>query len=153
MNIYILILTLSVSLLFTSCSEAFVSEDEKNITSLADSFASHYFNYEFSKALSFCTPESEKWLRYRATNVLQEDIDTLRKQSEKAKLTVNSVKIQCDTLATIVCDVSNHLNIDTLGQPGRMAKDGRYKLMAVRRDDRWMIKMESLPRNERQSHD
>lgn len=153
MNIYILILALSVSLFFTSCSETFVSEDEKNLTSLTDSFVSHYFNYEFSKAKDFSTPESEKWLRYRATNVIQEDIDTLRKQNERVKLTISSVNMLCDTAATIICDVSNYLSVDTLGRSGRMAKSGKYKFNAVKRDNRWMIKMEDLPRNEKQNHD
>lgn len=130
-----------------------MTDDEADITEAADSFAAGYFNLDFAKAKRFCTPESEKWLRFRATNVLQEDIDILKKQQTCATCSVSSVKITSDTTAIVACKVENYLRTDTLGRPGCMTRSGSCTLKAVKRADAWFIKMEGLPQNGRRNHD
>ena len=51
----------------SSCKHE-LSEEEQLRTD-ADSFAVNYYNWHFEKALRYCTPESEKWLRFTASNV------------------------------------------------------------------------------------
>ena len=43
------------------------SEDQ--LKADVDSFANYYFNWHFPKAVKYCTQESERWLRYAASNV------------------------------------------------------------------------------------
>lgn len=45
----------------SSCKHELSEEEQLRMD--ADSFAVNYYNWHFEKALRFCTPESEKWLR------------------------------------------------------------------------------------------
>lgn len=58
-------------LLTASCSYS----EEKAIEQSVVGFAQNYFNLRYQKALNACTPESEKWVRFKATNITQEDVD------------------------------------------------------------------------------
>lgn len=51
-------------LLMGSCSYS----EERAIEQSAVSFAQKYFNLHYCQALSECTPESEKWVRLKASN-------------------------------------------------------------------------------------
>lgn len=153
MKIYLPILFFAIVAVSFSCTGETGREDEDSITELTDSFGYNYFNLKFSKALPYCTSESEKWLRFRATNVLQEDIDILRQQAEGATCRTKDVNVISDTSATVTCEVSNFLRSDTLGRPGSITKEGLYTFHAVKRDGKWSIKMEGLPQNEMRNHD
>lgn len=52
------------------------SEDQ--LKADVDSFANYYFNWHFPKAVKYCTQESERWLRYAASNVNETDVELLR---------------------------------------------------------------------------
>lgn len=151
MRIHLPSILLCVSVAFMSCSVGHATDDEEDIALAADSFVYGYFNFDFSKAVRFCTPESGKWLKFRATNVLQEDIDIIKAQQEGATYAINEIKIIDDTTATVDCKVFNYLQTDTLGRPGCMKKSGRYKFKAVKRTGKWLIKMEGLPQNGRRN--
>lgn len=152
MRNYLPSILLCVSVALMSCSMGYATDDEEEIALAADSFVLGYFNFNFPKAVRFCTPESEKWLRFRATNVLQEDIDIIKAQQEGATHAINGMEIIDDTTATVECKVFNYLQTDTLGRPGCMRKSGRYTLKAVKRTGKWLIKMEGLPQNGRRNH-
>ena len=119
-----------------------------------DSFATHYFNYQFEDALRFCTPESERWLVYAASNVHQADIDILKKLSQGAEIEIQDIDIEAgDTTATVRIVVRNFLRMDTIGTQGHMTKEATFVLPATYMDKHWKIRMEGLLRSERKSRD
>ena len=61
-------------MLFIGCYETEKDPDAKVLSNVT-AFAEAYFNYDFEKAKRMVTPESEKWLRFIASNITQEDID------------------------------------------------------------------------------
>ena len=72
------------SLTLWGCHEAKTSAEEKAMNRVA-AFADAYFNYDFGEALKMVTPESEKWLRFAASNVTQGDVDLLNAQDDDWK--------------------------------------------------------------------
>lgn len=76
-------------LLMGSCSYS----EERAIELSAVSFAQKYFNLHYCQALSECTPESEKWVRLKASNITQEDLDILNTQADSATCTVELVEL------------------------------------------------------------
>lgn len=68
----------------SSCKHELSEEEQLRMD--ADSFAVNYYNWHFEKALRFCTPESEKWLRFTASNVHQADVDSLRAKTKTPRL-------------------------------------------------------------------
>ncbi len=140
------------SCFLSSCSgECHVGEH--GIDAAADSFATNYFNYRFVRSLQFCTPESEKWVRFAASNIIQEDIDTLRAQASGATYEIEDVDEKNDTLAVVKYRVSDFLLVDTLGRAGRIVGDCVFDVPFVYRHGKWMVKMEAPLRSERQSRD
>lgn len=147
-----LVLLVIVSFGVRGCSSH--TGDEEQLKENVDSFASSYYNWQFRKALKYCTPESEMWLRYAASNVHQADVDILRAQSEGASHKIQSISYEPgDTLAYVRLLVRNYLRMDTIGNAGRIISKATFKLPVVRRHKRWMVKMEDLPRSENRNHD
>ena len=144
---------LAFALACFSCSGNLGSSESRLVT-CADSFAVHYFNYHFADAMRFCTPESEKWLRYAASNVHQADIDKLRAQEEPATVEIGETEInETDSTATISMTVSNFLRMDSIGTSGHWVSHATFKFQAVCKNKQWKIRMEDLPRSERRNRD
>lgn len=68
----------------SSCKHELSEEEQLRMD--ADSFAVNYYNWHFEKALRYCTPESEKWLRFASSNVHQADVDSLRAKTKTPRL-------------------------------------------------------------------
>lgn len=142
-----------ICLLFLgSCAKQHKSEDEEKIISVTDKFASNYFNLNLKEAMQLCTPESEKWIKFMASNIFQEDIDILNSQKENATHKIDDISYTNDSSATVKCYVYNGFIIDTIGQPGRISQNEIYKINIVKRNDKWMIKMEGPLQSGKQNH-
>lgn len=146
-------LTVICLLIFGSCTKHQISEDEEKITSVTNNFATQYFNFALKEAMQFCTPESEKWIKFMASNITQEDIDVLKNKSEGATHNTDEIIYVNDTLANVKCHVFNVVKIDTIGQPGKVSEHETYNINVVKRGDKWMIKMEGPLQSEKQNHD
>ena len=119
----------------------------------ASDFAEAYFNYEFEKARKLVTPESEKWLRFAASNVTQADVDLLNGQEAPAAVSVEDCEYVNDTTTAATVKVTDFMVKDSIGQSGHIADEGLFKLILVNRGGKYYVRMEGLLRSERQSHD
>ncbi|HAT62742.1 MAG TPA: hypothetical protein DCS83_09430 [Prevotella sp.] len=118
-----------------------------------DSFAQKYYNWQFEDALPYCTSDSKKWLQYAASNVHKADINLLRNKNQGASYEINDINYNNgDTTAIINIKVYNFLQMDTIGNSGRIIPSAVFLLKAVFHHE-WKIKMEGLPRSEKQNHD
>lgn len=127
---------------------------ESDIEATVDSFACDYFNWHFEEAARHCTPESERWLRYAASNVHQADIDLLTHQEESAQHEILEINMdENDTTATVHLTVRNYLHMDTIGTKGHFVNQADFVLNLVRRNGRWLVRMGGLPRSEKRNRD
>lgn len=125
---------------------------ESQLKEDVDSFATYYYNWHFKQAARYCTPESEAWLRYAASNVHDADIDLLRQKNEDATVTIEDVDFQDDTLAIVKLNVKDFLQMDTIGKPASHADEATFRLSMVIHEGKWKVRMGGLPQSERQSH-
>lgn len=127
-------------LLSAACNN--VSDREMRVREDIGMFANRYFNYNFPEALTLCTPESAKWIRLAASNVTEADLDVLRAQERGAEAEVVSVDFGSgDTTAVATVRVSGFMLADTIGAPGHIVAGAEYRIPAVRRDGRWLVRM------------
>ena len=126
--------------------------DKKQMEEYTDSFAIHYFNWQFKKAIPYCTQESEKWLRYAASNVHQEDVDALRGMEQGAQTEVGDIQFgNDDSMATVKITVKNYLRMDTIGKMGHVvAGDSHFTLPLVYHNMKWKIHLTRLPKPDKQ---
>lgn len=127
---------------------------ESDVEATVDSFACDYFNWYFEEAARHCTPESERWLRYAASNVHQADIDLLTHQEESAQHEILEINMdENDTTATAHLTVRNYLHMDTIGTKGHFVNQADFVLNLVRRNGRWLVRMGGLPRSGKRNRD
>ncbi len=120
------------------------SEDQ--LKADADSFATLYYNWHFPKAAKYCTPESERWLRYAASNVHEGDIEQLRQKTEDASIEITDVDFGDDEVSAIITlTVNNFLQMDTIGQEAHLIPQAEFKLPMELHGDKWKVKLEKLP--------
>lgn len=119
---------------------------EKQLKEYADSFATQYYNWHFRQALDYCTPTSERWLRYAASNVHQADIDLLRAKPEDATVEIGDVDFGNDEVsATVSVKVTNFLRMDTIGTEAHLVQQADRRLPMVMHRGKWKIDLDSLP--------
>lgn len=119
---------------------------EKQLKEDVDSFATNYYNWHFKEATKYCTPESEKWLQYAASNVQQTDINQLRAKETDAAIEVQDIQYHGNGMsATIKLQVTNFLQMDTIGTEAHYIEKASFLLPIVLHDGKWKIQLEKLP--------
>ena len=112
----------------------------------ADSFAIYYYNWHFPKALKYCTPSSETWLRYAASNVHEADIELLRNKAEDASVEITDVDYADDEVSAVVSiKVSNFLQMDTIGKEAHPVDEATFQLPMEIHEGKWKVKLEGMP--------
>lgn len=110
-------------------------------------FSCHYFNWQYQKALHYVTPESEKWLRFEASQVHQVDVDMLKSMEEGATCEIGEVTyLNDDSLATVKVNVTNYLEKDTIGGDSHIVGKATFVLNMVYINDKWLVNLNSIPR-------
>lgn len=111
-----------------------------------DSFATFYYNWHFPKAVRYCTPESERWLRYAASNVHEGDIEQLHQKPEDATIEITDVDFDDNEVSAVVTlTVKNFLQMDTIGQEAHIIPQAEFQLPMELHGDKWKVKLEKLP--------
>jgi len=118
-----------------------------------DSFATYFFNWRFREALPFTDSLSRVWLNYAAAQVHQADIDLLNDKQPAAVEILEVENHAGDTTATATVRVSDFLRMDTIGKAARPADEAVFRLDVVKREGKWRVRMEGLPRSEKRSRD
>ena len=137
--------------LLSSCS--FHEGSESQLKEDVDSFATYYYNWHFKKALKYCTPESEKWLRYASSNVHQADLELLHQKDEDATIDIDDIDFQDENTAIVSLSIHNFLQMDTIGKAAHLIEDATFQIPMIIHDGKWKVKMEGLPQSGTQSHD
>ena len=127
-------------------------KDKKQLEADADSFATYYFNWQFQKAIPYCTPSSRKWLCYAASNVHSADINILRTKTDGASSHIHKIQFINDSTADVLCTVKDYVCMDTIGKAGRIIPQSLFRLSLVLHHNQWKIRMEDLPRSEKPDH-
>lgn len=119
-------------------------DDTEELEATVDSFATHFFNWQFQQALPYCTPDSRKWMRYMASQVSQADVDTLRNLPEGASVKIEDIDRQDDSTAVASITVKNFLPMDTLGTVAAPCPEARFQLPLTRNGKGWKVVFTTL---------
>ena len=91
--------------LMASCNTGFNGDDEAQTT--ATQWAEAYFNCDFKDAANYATPESERWLRFAASNITEEDLKLVNGGATASA--EEYFTIANDTLRVVTVTVRNFL--------------------------------------------
>lgn len=141
----IAVATLTVAMSFLTSFSACNNHKGDELTAAVDSFATSYFNWHFPSAASFATRASRQWLSYAASQVRQEDIDSLRTMKTGATVAIVELS-ESDTGAIAVVAVKNHLALDSIGGTPRISAEDKFELKLVTEDSQWKVDLKELPK-------
>lgn len=132
--------------LFTSCDIGINGDEAAQKAAVA--WADAYFNCDFHEAEEYSTAESGKWLRFAASNVTEQDLQLLRERNAVVEADEYFPEAN-DTLRVVRLTVRNYLAPKALGEASQLADVGHFNVTVVKRNDHWKVKMEGLPRSEK----
>ena len=143
-----------VFLLIAACDKSTIHKQETKAEAIAEQFCLSYFSLHYADAQPFCTEESEKWLRFAASNVHEEDLSALHSSDARVSVSVLEVSArEGDSIGSALVRVRNYLSLDRLDAPAQIVDEGVFRIGMVRRGGRWFVKMEGLPRSEKRNRD
>lgn len=146
-----LLLLFSTVILMAGCNQGVSGDQEAKDN--AEEWADAYFNCDYMDAKEYVTQESQKWLEFAASNTTEQDMKLLQ-EAGGAHVTVGEVFDEAnDTMRLVTLMVTNYLKPVALGKAPELEKEGTFKVAVVKRADGWQVRMEGLPRSEKQSRD
>jgi len=141
--------TILLGTLLAACGWPSADDDAEDV---AEAWAEAYFNCDYKSALALSTPDSERWLRFAASNTSQAMLDLCDEQP--AEVSVDGIyAAAADTLRVVTVRVSHYVAPTAIGATPMRADEGVFTLPVVQRSGRWLVRMACLPRSEMQSRD
>ena len=140
---------LLTAIMMASCNAGFESDDAA--LDAASKWADAYFSCDFHEAATYATPESDKWLRCAASNTTEQDLQVL--QGNATATADDYFTVANDTLRVVTLHVRNFLKPAVVGATPQLQEEGTFLVTVVKRDGKWKVRMEDLPRSEKQSRD
>ena len=145
-----LLLLFVAAILMAGCDAGMNGDQQAR--KVAGDWADAYFNYDFKDASGYVTPESQKWLQFAASNVTEQELKLIQ-EAGGAMVTVSEGFDEAnDTMRLVTLTVTNSLKPSAQGKAD-LTKDGTFKVVVVKREADWQVKMAGLPRSEKQSRD
>lgn len=148
---YLLCLYFVVAALLGSCGG---NKNDEQLRMSLDSFACHYFNWQFREAIPYVTPSSERWLRYAASQVRETEVEKLRNMDRPAEFEVDKIEYHDgDSTAWATLTVRHLLLMDSIGTDAHLADEAVYNVELVKAGGKWLVRMANLPRSGTKSRD
>ena len=134
------LLSLLATIFLLSCSK----DDSSNVESVAQSFATKYFNWDYAGCMQYVAGESAEYMKFRATNVTDGDIELLRSMDAGAEVEVKDCDFaDGDSTAQVTVKVTNFCYADTIGRPAKLCEEAEAVLQLVKRNEKWQVTVSS----------
>lgn len=128
------IFCLALALSLSACSNG----NSSQVESVAEAFATSYFNWRYAECMQYVTGESAKYMKFLATNVTDGDIERLRSKEKGADVEVEKETFDDnDTIVDVKVKVSDFCYADTIGCKSRLCDKAEATLRLVKRGNEW----------------
>ena len=144
------LLIFAMTLSLVACD--MMQSDDDKATDVAVQWGEAYFNCDYHAAEALSTPESLRWLQFAASNTTQQDLDLLKQQAAEVDATDFFPEAN-DTLRVVELRVNHYLSKNLSMGVSQQKEEGIFQTTVVKRGDKWLVRMASLPRSEKQSRD
>lgn len=134
-----------IALLFAVASCG--NDGKEELSATVDSFSVAYFNWQFRRALPYADAASARWLSYAASQVGEDDVDSLRAMEQGAETEITNLQIHDgDSTAVATVRVRNFLAMDSIGEAPHVEQNKTFRLSVARRGGKWKVVLDGLPR-------
>lgn len=102
--------------------------------------------------MQYCTPESQCWVIYAASNVTQEDVDAINAMKEKTTCKTTNIEIYNDSTSMATVKARNFFMMDSIGVTGKVIPEAYFTMTLKRREGKWSVHLTSLPQVDKEMH-
>ncbi len=150
LSIIVLSQVLCVALLgmsFSSCNHK-----GEQLETCVDSFAQSYFRWQFRKAMNSCDMASYPWLRFVASQITQNDVDSLRAQKGDVDCSLGRIQLLTSSAAIVDVQVANFFSMDSLGKVSLVKKEMTFGIPATLHDGIWRVSLRNILQPKKEEH-
>lgn len=138
---------MALTIISTACEG---TDKKREAENTAQEFAEAYFSYDYGKAALYVTDDSRRWIEFKASNIGEDDINTLRDQDRGPSVEITDADLRDESNATVSVSVSNFFETDSIGGSARMVDEASFDLkLQLEADGKWRIRMEGPLRSGR----
>ena len=145
MNIQNKIIIMAIATCITMLFSCQTDKNEEEAEAVALNFATNYFGCHYIEASHLCTPESEQWIKFVATNVSDSDLAVLNASEATPTYEVTDLSLDNDSNATCTITARNYLMLHDICTKGHIADEGCYKLTLTRQNGKWLVNLDGVP--------
>ena len=100
----------------------------------------------YKEAAQLCTPSSEKWIRFVATNVTDSDLIVLNQSDVEPQYEVDDLNAIDDSTMTATIEANHYFHLHDIGQKADIKEADTYTFTLRRINGQWKIDLASVPR-------
>ena len=141
--IYAVILLFVITINLTSSCQRISSSND--ITIVADSFATNFYNWRLEKALKYCTAESKTQISFLASNISEEDIELINQRNKDASIEItNTGMLEEGIKARISMKIYNSFKMKDINSEVQLNKERDVTFNLIKVNEGWKVDLTTL---------
>ena len=145
MRKYIFSATLLLATIISFMSSCQRISNSNDITIVADSFATNFYNWRLAKAFKYCTAESKTQISYLASNISEEDVELINKKNEDASIEItNTEMLEGGLKARISMKIYNSFKMKDINSDVQLNKERDVTINLIKTNEGWKVDLTTL---------
>ena len=140
MRKYIFSATLLLATIISLMSSCQKISNSNDMTIVADSFATNFYNWRLEKAFKYCTAESKTQISYLASNISEEDVELINKRDEDASIEITNTEIlEGGIKARISMKIYNSFKMKDINSDVQLNKERDVTINLIKTNEGWKV--------------
>lgn len=145
MRKYIFSATLLLATIISLISSCQKISNSNDMTIVADSFATNFYNWRLEKAFKYCTAESKTQISYLASNISEEDVELINKRNEDASIEItNTEMLEGGLKARILMKIYNSFKMKDINSDVQLYKERDVTINLIKTNEGWKVDLTTL---------
>ena len=145
MRKYIFSTTLLLATIISFISSCQRISNSNDMTIIADSFATNFYNWRLEKAFKYCTAESKTQISYLASNISEKDIELINKRNEDASIEItNTEMLEGGLKAKISMKIYNSFKMKDINSDVQLNKERDVTINLIKTNEGWKVDLTTL---------
>ena len=145
MRKYIFSATLLLATIISFISSCQRISNSNDMTIVADSFATNFYNWRLEKAFKYCTAESKTQISYLASNISEKDIELINKRNEDASIEITNTEMQDGGIkARISMKIYNSFKMKDINSDVQLNKERDVTINLIKTNEGWKVNLTTL---------
>lgn len=129
-----------------------LNKEEEEIENVALRFSQCFFECKYKEAASLCTHQSEKWIKFAATNISDSDLVVFNQSQAIPQYSVTDVNVIDDSTVSVKVEVENYLSAQSIDHKACIKPQGMYTITLRKQTGTWKVDLSCVPQEDKECH-